>query len=206
MNNFLKSWLDKWNRIVVFAGVFDPVHKAHISAAETALTLGKKVVFLPERVPQHKHSTTDYTHRLNMLKIATKSNPRFEVLDYPEDHQYIEPVFKWLKAKYPASSFVWIVGSDVAPLMAKWPGVENLESLGVKGVYYLNRHGSEIGNSYELDNGVVLYQLKRRRNWKKHITHSRINSASIRENTKQNRDQLPGGVFEYLVANGLYNN
>ncbi len=127
MDDFLESWENRQKSIIVFAGVFDPVHNGHLSAAKEALHYGSKVVFLPERVPQHKHGTTKYEHRLNMLRIATEDNGDFDVLDYPNDHHWVVETFEWLQKQYPGSKFVWLIGQDVEGNISSWPGIEKLK-------------------------------------------------------------------------------
>lgn len=190
---------------MVFAGVFDPVHKGHISAAETALKLGKKVVFLPEKKPQHKHGSTAYKHRIEMLKIATRNNKRFEVMDYPENEQFIQPVFTWLAQKYPKSGFIWLLGSDSVKYVAKWPDADKLPELNVKQIVYLERHGHDIGETYQINEDMVASVLRRKRRWNTQKTHAKMNSMQIRDNLKSYQNQLPDGVYEYIREHNLYN-
>ncbi|MCA9323898.1 nicotinate-nicotinamide nucleotide adenylyltransferase [Candidatus Saccharibacteria bacterium] len=204
MNDFLISWNKKWDKVVVFAGVFDPVHKAHISAAQESLKLGKRVVFLPERAPQHKHGTTAYRHRLAMLQIATNYEAKIDVLDYPQDQQYITPTFEWLLQQYPSSSFVWLVGSDVLPYMHKWPDIDKLKELRVSDVYYIERAGYEVGQQYEVGKGLTAYRLQRKKDRHTHTSHPKINSTTIRAEIKKHQNQLPSDVYEYIRENNLY--
>ena len=204
MNNFLDSWLNKWDRVVVFAGVFDPVHIGHLSAAETALRHGKRVVFLPERIPQHKHGSTDYKHRLEMLRLATQHNKRFDVLDYDQDHQFIEPVFSWLQLKYPESSFVWLVGSDVVEQIPTWSGADKLNSLFVVDVLYLDRDGDERPETVKISNSITAHKIKRTRYRSKHKKHAVIRSKTVRGNLATHHTQLIHEVYEYIKANNLY--
>lgn len=203
MNNFLKSWNEKNNRIIVFAGVFDPVHKGHISAAREALRgSGKKLVFLPEKVPQHKHQATDYKHRLEMLKIATKSQKNISVADYPKEKQYIKETFRWLKDQHPGSNFVWLVGSDVISSIDKWPGSESLKNLGVVEILVFTRDGDKPNDDLvkEIGGARVVYKLRKKRN-KKHENYS---SRYILEDLKHRQSILPDGVYTYIKENGLY--
>jgi nicotinate-nucleotide adenylyltransferase len=70
-------------RVGVLGGTFDPIHYGHLVIAEEArvcLELAK-VIFVPARESPHKlqepHSPD--VHRLRMARLATASNPCFEV-------------------------------------------------------------------------------------------------------------------------------
>ncbi len=198
MSDFEDSWNVRKNTLVVFAGVFDPVHNGHLSAAQGALHYGDKVLFMPERVPQHKHGTADYDKRLNMLKKAIASNPDFAVVDYPEDHHWVVETFQWLKAQYPDKKFVWLVGSDVAPLMIEWPGVEQLESLGVRSVLVMKREGNDT-DRFETIGGVPARHLYRPIG-----KDEKVSSTTIRENVEKHKKHLSKEVYAYIVENKLY--
>lgn len=197
-SEFLQSWQDKTNRIVVFAGVFDPVHKGHVSAAESALFYGNTVVFLPERVPQHKHGATPYTHRLNMLRIATQYNSQFTVLDYPYDNQWIAQTFSWLQESYPNRKFVWLVGSDVAPLISIWQDADKLSEFGVEQIVQMKREGNDEVYVNAVYKTPVTHVVRPRKK------HENLSSSWIREDVVHRHTALPDGVWEYIRQNNLY--
>ena len=195
---FFDSWERRNNSIIVFAGVFDPVHSGHLSAAKRALHYGSKVIFMPERVPQHKHGATDYEHRLNMLRIATEQDSDFEVVDYPENHHWISESFQWVKNKYPDKDIVWLVGSDVSPKIESWPGAESLVNLGVKLILVVMRAGNETDRQ-EAIAGVPVINLVRPLG-----LDMQTNSSAIRQNITLSKDNLLPEVYEYIRANNLY--
>ncbi|WP_306475705.1 nicotinate-nucleotide adenylyltransferase [Methyloversatilis sp.] len=66
----------------IFGGSFDPVHLGHLRLAEEALeTLQlERVRWIPAGQPWHRDALrTDASHRLAMVRLATASNPAFEV-------------------------------------------------------------------------------------------------------------------------------
>lgn len=204
MNNFFDGWLKKWDCVVVYGGVFDPVHKGHVSAAETALHYGRRVVFLPERVPQHKHGTAEYMHRLKMLELATKKNSKFDVLDYPKDQQFIEPVFAWVRTQYPTSRFIWLVGSDVVEHISNWPDADKLEALGVDSIIFFDREGEEKPETIKISDTMTAHKIKRPRFRKKRQKHASIRSKTIRKNMSTHHTQLSESVYDYIKKHDLY--
>src|SRR5690625_8026552 len=69
-------------QVGVLGGTFDPPHLGHLIIAEEvkrALDLDE-VWFIPTNEPPHKTKTnTPVNERINMLEIATQSNPSFHV-------------------------------------------------------------------------------------------------------------------------------
>ena len=65
----------KPQRIALFGGTFDPVHRGHIHIAEAAVTALSldHVVFIPCRQSPHKETATiaDEQDRIAMLQLAT---------------------------------------------------------------------------------------------------------------------------------------
>ena len=70
-------------RVGIAGGTFDPIHLGHLIIAEEArVSLGlDEVVFIPAGQPWMKagRSLTTPHHRLNMVRLATASNPFFRV-------------------------------------------------------------------------------------------------------------------------------
>ncbi len=73
------------DRIGLLGGTFDPIHYGHLRAAEEAyhvLSL-TKVIFLPTADPPHKKrpDLSPFAYRFEMVKLATRDVPYFEVSD-----------------------------------------------------------------------------------------------------------------------------
>lgn len=69
-------------KLCIFAGTFNPIHRAHLKMAELALEeYGfDKILFIPAYNPPHKDVELS-EHRYNMVKLAIQNNPKFEISD-----------------------------------------------------------------------------------------------------------------------------
>jgi len=75
--------LNMKDKIGIMGGTFDPIHFGHLYIAQTSLDKFElnKILFIPTGKPPHKNPKliTDSYSRMEMLTLATKSNPKFEV-------------------------------------------------------------------------------------------------------------------------------
>ncbi len=102
---------------ILFGGSFDPIHNGHLEIANTALkTLGADVVtFIPNNLTAYKEITTNGQSRLEMLLLATKDNPQYEVSDIELKREGISYTIETLiafKKLYPHDTFYFLMGSD----------------------------------------------------------------------------------------------
>ena len=71
-------------KVGIIGGTFNPIHNGHIKMADFVLKNYKfdKILFVPAYLPPHKEVQSNLAgHRLAMVKLATKTNPKFEVSD-----------------------------------------------------------------------------------------------------------------------------
>lgn len=114
-------------RTGIYGGTFDPVHFGHLTLAETArefLALDR-VVFVPAGIPPHKRGRliTSGTDRLEMLRLATASNPAFEVCDFElrsQEVSYTVKTLEYFHATYPGDTFFLLVGSETLADIPNW--------------------------------------------------------------------------------------
>lgn len=71
----------KKERIGLFGGTFNPIHKGHLKAAEIVQKrlLLNKILFIPSYIPPHKESAeiASPLHRFKMVELALEAYPKF---------------------------------------------------------------------------------------------------------------------------------
>ena len=113
-------------------GSFDPVHNGHLEVAmfvyqhllpiATRLHRTLHVSLLPNARSPFKTQSTDPSHRLNMLKLATENTPiqinELELWQAPP--VYTINSVRTLRQQYPNDSLIFIMGMDSAHSLDKW--------------------------------------------------------------------------------------
>ena len=75
--------VQKKRKIGLFGGTFNPIHLGHLRGAEEVRELCglDEIIFIPAAIPPHKEGgeVIEATHRLEMLRLATRTNPHFSI-------------------------------------------------------------------------------------------------------------------------------
>lgn len=113
-------------RVGIFSGSFDPVHKGHIAFAKAALKSGQldTVYFAPESHPRRKTAVTHIAHRVAMLKLALESEPNLNVLELPDKNFSVAKTVPRLKKRFPTAELYYLAGSDMLEHMPSWDLIE----------------------------------------------------------------------------------
>ena len=119
-------------RVGLFGGTFDPVHRAHVALAEAALAALQlaEVRWIPAGQPWQKaRPITDAAHRVAMLQLATRHQPRF-VLDRIEldraGPSYTLDTVQALAAAQPGTDWFLLIGQDQYAGLHSWHGWREL--------------------------------------------------------------------------------
>jgi nicotinate (nicotinamide) nucleotide adenylyltransferase len=115
-------------RIGVFSGTFDPVHRGHVEScvvALGALTLDT-VLILIEKEPRRKAGVAELRDRANMLELATMDFPSLQLVDLETKNITTKDTLNYLHQRFPGSEYWYIVGSDMLGHMTEWPGHEQI--------------------------------------------------------------------------------
>ncbi len=114
--------------IGLFGGTFDPIHTGHLIVAEDVrLKLAlDRVLFIPAGQPWLKmeREITPGEHRLEMVKLATDSNPHFEVsgieLERPGPTYSVDTVSALRAELGPGIDLFFIIGFDALSELPVW--------------------------------------------------------------------------------------
>tara|TARA_B000000460_G_scaffold248775_1_gene227180 strand:- start:153 stop:1340 length:1188 start_codon:yes stop_codon:yes gene_type:complete len=198
-------------RIGILGGTFDPVHIGHLVLAEEALSKLKldQIWFIPTGEPWLKESLeiTDGFNRLEMVKIATKSNPRFVASSIEIDRSgptYTIDTLRYLKDKLGTeTSIYFILGLDTLANFHRWNQPE--EILDLCEFVVSNRPG--FGNTKILDEQLERFESIGSITTLLNIPMLDISGTDLREMIRQGlsiKYRVPDGVEEYIYFNGLY--
>lgn len=131
----IKNEEKKGKQIGVMGGTFNPVHIAHLVAAEQAMTKLRldEVWFIPDNIPPHKNTPlTSARDRATMLDLATKDNPHFRVklLElFRSGVSYTIDTVRYLKEKAPQNNYYLIMGSDQVNSFHTWKEATKLAKM-----------------------------------------------------------------------------
>lgn len=186
--------------ICIFPGTFNPIHDAHIKMAEIALEkFGfEKIIFIPAYIPPHKNVEKSLAeHRLNMVKLATSVNPKFEVSDFEyknEGKSYSLITVKKFIEDYSINGRInFIMGTDAFVKLESWYKADELKKL----VHFIvfKRRG---------DGNEEIYQNFKTNGWDFELLENDymdISSTEIRMSANSSTDEKVKG---YIKEHGLY--
>ncbi|MBO6087192.1 nicotinate (nicotinamide) nucleotide adenylyltransferase [bacterium] len=207
--------------ICLFAGTFNPIHNAHLKMAQFVLdNFGfDKILFIPAYKPPHKDYAPDMSnHRLKMVQIAIKNNPKFEVSDIEfkrEGKSYTYLTIQELYKKYynkeiaqqvyndglltTYDKFNFIIGTDAFKKIETWYETDKLKKL-VDFIVFI-RENETINLDYLKEKG---YNFKFAE-----MDFFDISSTNLRNRIKNQQpieSFVPKEVEDYIYKNGLYGN
>ena len=142
-------------KIGVFGGTFNPPHKGHLLAAETAWnSLGlDRVIFLPDSQPPHKDmpdGSPDAMARLELVRAATAHLPFASVSDLElqrEGKSYTADTLELLRQQYPEDTLYLITGTDMFLTLHSWYHPERICENAV--IVGLRRKGTDQAAEFE---------------------------------------------------------
>jgi len=194
-------------RIGVLGGTFDPIHVGHLAAARAAIDCAQldRIIFVPTGRPPHRPPTaTEPGHRLEMTRLATSLDERFEVSDVEvkrPGRSFTSDTLRELHAQHPEDQLVLVLGWDAARLFKTWHEPDDVRRLATIAV--VARPGSGSPQQSDLDaagldgDGVILCL----------VGTPDVSASEIRQDIKEGRSiegKVPPAVERYIAAHRLY--
>ncbi|MDO5441813.1 MAG: nicotinate-nucleotide adenylyltransferase [Bacillota bacterium] len=120
-------------KIGIYGGSFDPIHTGHLVLADQLINEAglDKVIFVPDYVsPNKSHDMkASANDRLELIKLAIKDHPKFEVSDYnikQEKVCYMDENMEDFHKLYPDDDLYVITGQDSFMRIKLWHNYEQL--------------------------------------------------------------------------------
>lgn len=191
------------DKIGILGGSFNPIHSAHIALAKYFLDEidANKVIFVPCNISPFKTSdeVADSKFRLEMVAIAIKNMPNFEVSDYEINRKGISYTYQTINHFsniYTNNEICLLIGGDQAENFHKWKNWEQI--LDKANVYVALRKGYKIP-TYDFEKYKKAVYLE--------MPFIDISASEIREQIKNNKTDikfLDSEVEKYIKDNKIY--
>jgi nicotinate-nucleotide adenylyltransferase len=189
--------------ICIFGGAFDPIHVGHLLVAEdvAAIKRAARVLFIPCNAPPTKEKTAaSAEERLDMVRLAVKGNPMFDVSDTEVKRggiSYTVDTLRELRSSYGAErELCLLVGMDQLNVIEGWrdPG----EIVKMARILVVGRPGyEESGIPAELTAKVEIVNSRQ----------IEVSSTEIRNRLRKGkpvRYMVTEPVLEYIYEHSLY--
>ncbi|MFI5206325.1 MAG: nicotinate-nucleotide adenylyltransferase [Candidatus Paceibacterales bacterium] len=189
-------------RIGVIGGTFNPVHIGHLAIAQTAQEAMKlqKVIFVPSNWPPHKMDSNiaPAKDRYNMVRLAIKGNPLFEISDFEikkEGKSYTIDTLWHFRRIFPGDTeLFFIIGGDTLPQLKNWKYIDDI--LKISTFIVVNRPGQ-----FRKTKGIKIdyYSVS--------MPGIDISSSYVRGRIAQNKNTkyfVADSVLEYIRKHKLY--
>ena len=182
-------------KLAVLGGSFNPPHIGHLALAEDVrITFGyDKVLFIPVHLPPHKQLALGATDedRLEMVSLAVKDNPFFEV-DGCEIKRggvsYTIDTLRLLKERYKnvlEGKIGFIIGDDLAEGFSTWHCAEQIP-VEADLILACRNHSDVTKLDFPYEHKTILNDIVS------------VSSSEIRQKIAS------GKSWRYLVANEVY--
>ncbi len=192
-------------KVGIFGGTFNPPHIGHLIVAEFVREEAEldKIIFVPCASPPLKQNLNylsqlaEPEHRFEMVKIAIKGNPFFEVSDIEIKRggvSYTIDTINQMLERFPSYNFYLLIGADQFKNFHLWREPDEI----VKKVQLIvfNRPGFDIPESRFSPFAKFIA-----------VPNIDVSASAIRfkvRNGKSIKYLVPPEVEEYIYANGLY--
>ncbi len=193
-------------KLCVFQGTFNPIHKAHLRVAAYVAQKYNfdKVLFIPAYNPPHKNiDPKNSKHRFNMVKLAIKQNPKFEISDIEFKRQGKSYTYETIQELYNnfeiEDKINFLIGTDAFANIENWYEAEKLKNI-VKFILFVREDNCKISKYDYLREKGYDFEFQQ-------LEFQDISSTELRNDIKMGKNItgfVTDEVEEYIKNNGLY--
>ncbi|MCX6155455.1 MAG: nicotinate (nicotinamide) nucleotide adenylyltransferase [Candidatus Kapabacteria bacterium] len=200
-------------KIGIFGGTFNPVHKAHLKIAEifTEQLNLNFCFFVPAFISPFKANSDNKTimtakHRLAMLKAAIGTNKQLFIEDYETNRScisYTIDTINYFHNKFPDSQLFLLIGSDQFYDFQKWKDYNKI--LDLVDLCIASRPGEFLGNQYNKYLDDLFLKSKPPIILENELMD--ISASEIRRRISMGEpfsELVPDVVEDYIIRNRLY--
>jgi nicotinate-nucleotide adenylyltransferase len=213
-------------RVAIYGGTFDPVHRGHMEVARRVLQLFEleEVLFVPACVPPHKSGIASVFHRFAMLALATAADELLRIstveLDEPNRPYAVDTIESMQKGAVAGRRLFFMMGADSWAEIATWHEWQRLLRMCdlivvTRPGYDLNANTSgacDLVDVRGMSQGEISKVLESEDGPRAFLTDAAmmdISATSIRHAARQKlseqlREMVSAPVAEYIEKYGLY--
>ncbi len=192
-----------FEKLGIFGGTFDPPHIAHLLAAEGVRDHLKldKIIFVPAAIPPHKQKrgVIAAKHRFEMVKLAIRDNPAFELSDtelHRKGPSYTIETLREMKREHENAEIFFIMGIDLLMEFDTWKEPNRI--LEECTLVAMNRPGFDLAVvDKDLLSRIELVN----------VPSVDVSSTNVRRRVKSGRSiryLVPADVEDYIHRNAIY--
>lgn len=194
-------------RVGIMGGTFNPIHNGHLLLAQRAYEqiLLDKVLFMPSGHSYMKKNVLETQKRVDMVDLAIKSHPHFElslVEAQKKGDTYTFETLEYLKALHLDTQYYFIIGADILFQIEQWRNPEKIFQMAVLVCAVRDDYDfaaiQEKGSILAASGADIIYL---------NMPKSDISSTDIRAKVKNNQSILklvPTEVAHYIEQEHLY--
>ena len=206
------------NKIGVFGGTFNPVHKGHeIAAVEFYKKFNlDKLLIIPSNIPPHKPSDNNISSQSRFEMCGICFEKYIKLYDYnievsdieikKDGVSYTYDTIKTLREIYPEDIIYFLVGSDMFLYLEKWHRYKELLGMCVFVVACRQNNNTDISEI------LKLREILTKQGYKTELLENdalEISSTEIREkiktgDTENLHDYLSPEVLDYIKERRIY--